>query len=82
MISAQQAAKIMAEYSPSMQLHLAWDKIMHAARRGHSCTTIDHLSEQAQQELLNAGYALHLDECSRGMSFWVVSWKDAAVETK
>jgi|LakMenEpi03Aug12_release.lakeMendotaPanAssembly.Ray.scaffolds.fasta_scaffold2001675_1 hypothetical protein len=82
MISAQQAAKIMAEYSPSLQLHLVWNKIKSAALRGHSCITVDHLSEQAQQELLNAGYALHLDECNRGTSFWVVSWKDAAVETK
>lgn len=80
MISAQHAANISANYSPD--LPNVWSKIKHAATRGYDCITVNHLAEQSQQALKTAGYTLYFDDCDRGMSFWVVSWKDAAAETK
>lgn len=80
MISAQHAANISANYSPD--LFDVWSKIKHAATRGYDCITVHYLAETAQQTLKNAGYTLYFDECDRGMSFWVVSWKDAAAKTK
>ena len=80
MISAQQAAKLFAEYSSGLQLHFIYDKIADAARRGLQCTVYDgYLSPAAVEELHQQGYKLHLDECNRGMSFWVISWKHACM---
>jgi len=80
MITAQQAADISAKYSP--ELTSVWIKIKHAATHGYDCITLNHLAEQAQQALKDAGYTLYFSDCERGMSFWVVSWKDAAAKTK
>lgn len=82
MISAQQAADISANSLKHSSLHLIWEKIKCAATRGCDCITVDYITETAQQTLKDAGFSLYFDECDRGMSFWVVSWKDAAAKTK
>lgn len=80
MISAQQAAKLFSAYSSGLQLQFVYDKIATAARQGLQSVVYDkYLSTAAVEELQQQGYKLYHDECERGMSFWVISWKHACM---
>lgn len=80
MISAQQAALMHAHESKDLQLHFVYEDIANAARKGLHCITYkNYLGTKAVDELQQQGYQVIFDECDRGTSFWVISWKHACM---
>ena len=76
MMSAQQAAQLT---NTSLKLQLVYEQIENAAKHNRDCVIVKHLDDDLQNKLQQDGYKLLHDECSRGMSFWVISWKHACM---
>jgi hypothetical protein len=75
MISATQAAAMTADESTTLQLRRTHEAIVQAARKGHHCATVKHLELETIDELQRIGYKIYYDDCDRGTSFYIISWK-------